>query len=559
MSNRQQSAQGGQQRGSLEVVRFLEHHGYRHVFGLPGSSMVSVLYDLQDSPVAYVPTIHESVAVAAADGYARVAGAGLAFVYMLPGTANGLGNLHNAWRDESPVIVIASQNCSRWRTREGTVGEADLVALTRPFTRLSQELSLGMPVRSWLEAARRAGQGTPAGPAFLSIPTDVFEEEAPALELRASVQAKGGAPEDITAVVEALRAAERPVIMVGGQLRRYGGSSHVEELAERFEIPVIYEGGFNDRLGVAPGHSHIFGNVLTGGAKLEQEADVALLIGCRLMLEGHPRELPYFPNAKMVVHVNADQAKLEETRTADWVAACDPGAFAGRLLADLLAAPTDSELLGRRKARLVKQRELKRTSLEGGDPVGRAMLPYVTALSCLHDAMDRGWVVDESVLASQVLSDSLTSKDGEKFIGISGGSLGWATGASVGVALASGEPVTAVLGDGALRFNAQGLWSIKTSMLPITLVVLDNGGYGSTRHFERQYVAKLGDKAKNKPGYLNSDLRNLGPSVDSIIEGFGIPCSRVAPGDDPRETVLAAWEQSSQGPNAVVIPIDFEG
>jgi len=289
MSDEQRPIEQLQQRGSLEVVQFLEDHGYRHVFGLPGSSMVSVLYDLQDSSVEYVPTIHESVAVAAADGYARVAGAGLAFVYMLPGTANGLGNLHNAWRDESPVIVIASQNCSRWRTREGTVGEADLVSMTRPFTRLSQELSVGMPVRSWLEAARRVGQGAPAGPAFLSIPTDVFEEEAPARELRNSVQAKGGAPEDISAVVAGLLTAERPVIMVGGQLRRYGGSRFIEQLASRFEIPVIYEGGFNDRLGVAPGHSHIFGNVLTSGAYFEQEADVALLIGCRLMLEGHPR------------------------------------------------------------------------------------------------------------------------------------------------------------------------------------------------------------------------------------------------------------------------------
>ncbi len=559
MSKQQDSIIEQQQRGSLEVVRFLEENGYRHVFGLPGSSMVSVLYDLQDSPVEYVSTIHESVAVAAADGYARVAGAGLAFVYMLPGTANGLGNLHNAWRDESPVIVIASQNCSRWRTKEGTVGENDLVALTRPFTRLSQELSLGMPVRSWLEAARRVGKGTPAGPAFLSIPTDVFEEEAPGQELRTSIQAKGGAPEDIHSVVEALCTAERPVIMAGGQLRRYGGSRFIESLAERFEIPVILEGGFNDRLPISPGHSHYFGNVLTEGAKLEQEADVAIAIGCRLMLEGHPREQPWFPNASMLVHVNADQAKLEETRTADWVAACDPGSFASKLLTEMSAVTMNSELHLRRKARLAEQRNLMRSSLDGGDPVGRAMKPYINALACLHDAMDRGWVVDESVLASQVLASSLKSGDGEKFIGISGGSLGWAAGASVGVALASGEPVTAVMGDGALRFNAQGLWTINAYNLPITLIILDNGGYGSTRHFERQYIAKLGAKAKNKPSYLNSDLRELGPGVDRIMDGFGIPSYRVAPGQDPRDAILHAWEKSTQGPNAVIIPVEFEG
>jgi len=559
MSVTQNANEQQAERGSLEIVRFLEEHLYRHVFGLPGSSMVSVLYDLQSSSVEYVPTIHESVAVAAADGYARVAGSGVAFVYMLPGTANALANLHNAWRDESPVIVIASQTASNWRTEEGTVGEQDLVALTRPFTRLTQELSLGMPVRSWLEAARRAGRGSPGGPAFLAIPENVFEQEAPPASLRQSSQAKGGAPEDIGLLVDALSAAERPVIMVGGQLRRYGGSASIEEIASRFEIPVVYEGGFNDRLGVAPGHSHCFGNVLTGGAFFEQTADVALLIGCRFMLEGHPRTEPWFANASFVAHVNVDQAKLEETRTADWTAACDPGALAGLLLIELNASDCSTELLSRRAHRLRLQRESANRCFTGENPVGKAMLPYVNALRCLHDAMDRGWVVDESVLASQVLSTSLKSLDGEKFIGISGGSLGWAAGAAVGVALASGEPVTAVLGDGALRFNAHGLWNVKACGLPITLVVLDNGGYASTRYFERQYVARLGSKARKKPSYLNSDLRNIGPSIDSIIEGFGISCRRVRANEDPREAIEEAWELSSQAPNAVIIPVEFEG
>ena len=545
-------------RGSLEIVRFLEDHGYRHVFGLPGSSMVSILYDLQDSSIEYVPTIHESVAVAAADGYARVAGSGVAFVYMLPGTANGLANLHNAWRDESPVIVISSQTASKWRSKEGTIGEADLVALTHPFTRLSHELAPGSSVRFWLEAARQAGGGTPAGPAFLSITQDALEDEVQLRGTRLPVQAKGGAPGDIGTVVGALRAAERPIIMVGGQLRRYGGSRYVEQLAERFEIPVAYESGANDRLGIAPGHSHCYGSILTDAAHLEQDADIAVLIGCRYMLEAHPREQPWFPNASFVAHVNADQSKLAESRSADWIAACDPAAFANSLLTELSKTKVEAALIQVRKKRLDQHREMATKRLDNGDPFGRAMLPYIKVLSCLNDAMERGWVVDESSLAITVLMASLKSMDGEKYVGMSGLSLGWAAGASVGVALASGEPVTAVLGDGALRFNAHGLWTISVSKLPITLIILDNGGYGSTRHFERQYIARLGGKAKNLPSYTNSDLRSVGPAVESIIQGYGIPCSRLAEGEDPRAAVVQAWERASQGPSAIVIPVAYD-
>ena len=106
----------GTARGAAELVRFLEDHAYRHVFGLPGSSMVAALHELQNSMVRYVPTIHESTTIAAADGYARVAGSGVAMIYMLPGVANGLGNLYNAWRDESPLLVLASQQTSNLRT-----------------------------------------------------------------------------------------------------------------------------------------------------------------------------------------------------------------------------------------------------------------------------------------------------------------------------------------------------------------------------------------------------------------------------------------------------------
>ena len=79
--------------GGAELVRFLMDKGYKHVFGLPGSSMVAPLYEMQNKDISFVSAIHESVAVAAADGYARVAGSAMVLLYMLPGVANGLANI----------------------------------------------------------------------------------------------------------------------------------------------------------------------------------------------------------------------------------------------------------------------------------------------------------------------------------------------------------------------------------------------------------------------------------------------------------------------------------
>jgi len=540
-------------RGAAEIVRFLEEHQYRHVFGLPGSSMVAALHRLQDSTVRYIPTIHESVAVAAADGYARVAGSGVAMIYMLPGTANALANLYNAWRDETPLLVLSSQQASPLRTREGTIGEADLIPLVEPFTRLSRELTRDMPVRRWLERARRAAMGSPPGPTFLSIAEDVMEELGPVTSERNTIRRTDGAP-DVTQLIASLQAARHPLLVVGGQVQRYEGVEWVTRLAEDHGFAVAYEPGFNDRLGIAPGHSHLVGNLIgPGGSVAEAAADVVLVVGARYIQEGHPRPADFFPNASLVAHVNADASKLEETRVANWSCACNPAAFLRAIYSSLGKPP--AELLAGRVANIRKAR----SAALPNHPFPRALASYDAALPPLHDALDRGWVVDEAVMGSGAVVAALKSLDGRRYIGCSGGSLGWGTGAAVGVALASGEPVSCILGDGALRFGLHGLWTAVAERLPITFVILDNGGYGSTRFFERMYVQRLGVDAKPaRPSYLNMDFRDVGPSLPQLLRGFGIPCTTVPASESGRPAIEHAWATANQGPNAVILTIPFE-
>jgi len=536
--------------GGTELVRFLTDKGYKHVFGLPGSSMVAPLYDMQNKDIAFVPAIHESVAVAAADGYARVAGSAMVLLYMLPGLANGLANIYNAWRDETPLLVVASQQASKYRSSSNTIGEGDLVNLMTPYSRFAHELAPGMDMRFWLERARNIATGPLPGPTFLSIPEDVFEEPVSCREPITSVT-PDRASLDPGELAVALQSAERPLIMVGGQLRRFNGSRAVEDMAERHGFALVYENGFSDRYGVAPGHPNCFGSITSAGP-LEETADVVLAIGSRFLLEAHPRA-SWFPGARFLAHVNADPLKLEETRPVHWAAAADPGAFAATLAQRLAELPVSEELLARRRKWLADFRERDNRRV-----LSPLMQSYATALAPLHDALDRGWVVDESVMGVHQLGKILTAKDGRRYVGTTGASLGWATGAAAGVALASGEPVTCVLGDGALRFGALGLWTVRAQNLPVTFVVIDNGGYGSTRFFERQFVERLGPAARpQRAGYLGSDLRDTGSTVQGVIEGFNIPVERVPLGGDARAAIERAWHASPKGPNAVVIEMEF--
>lgn len=538
--------------GGKEFVRFLVQSGSRHLFGLPGSSMVAPVYELQNTDVEFIPCIHESVAVAAADGYSRVAGSAVVLLYMLPGLANGLTNIYNAWRDESSLIVVASQQASRYRSLSATVGEGDLVGMATPFTRFAHELAPGMDMGFWLDKALSVSTGQLPGPVFLSIPEDVFEGEVAKTSFKRARKPVPAVPE-VDNLAEALADAERPLIVVGGQLRRFGGSKAIEDLSSRYDVAMAYETGFQDRLGVAPGHENSFGNLLFE-PELESSPDFVLVLGARLMLEAHPQP-SWFSNAQFIAHVNADPLKLEETRRADWATAVDPGAFAVALLAKLDEMQFASQKKATRRKWL---NSLRRPKDVQADPFGLGLATYARAIAPLHDAMDRGWLVDEALTGGVLLQGILSSSNGERYIGTTGAALGWGPGAAAGVAIASGEPVTCVIGDGTLRFGALGLWTIRAQNLPVTIVVLDNGGYASTRFFERKYVERLGPKARPQhASYYGSDFRGTGSTVEGIIEGFNIPVEVVSEGNDAREAIERAWSSSEKGPNAVVIKMDF--
>ncbi len=528
--------------GAQTVVDFLAARGDRHIFGVTGSSLVSMFHALHESPVSYVPAIHEAAAIAAADGYARVTGSACVLLYMVDGVSNGVANLLNAWSAESPVLLLAgSPHSSDLTGLSAVIGEGDVVDMTRTVTRWGHAVPRGSSLQEWLERADRIAAGPPSGPVLLSVPEDVFTGPAvPAVDTRAGRRVAPGAP-DLTEVAAALATAEKPLIFAGAQIHRFGATPALVNLAEQLQIPVTYEYGFVDQRSIPTEHPNYMGWAnLPAAQQFEHEADVVLAVGCRLVLEDHAPIPLRFPNAEFLAHVNADPAKLEALTHAHWSCACSSAAFLQGLLDAAAAAPADAALLARRRARLAQGKE--RLADE---------MPQESWVSALSGALDHGWVVDESISLQRMFADSLRG-DGSRWLSMSGSSLGWAPAAACGVALGSDEPVTCLVGDGAIRFGAAGLWTAKAMELPITYVVLDNGGFGSTRSFERMYASGVG----STPTYVGSDLRGMGAPVSEMIAGYGIPTTTISATDDVRAAVTIAW--NAKGPNAVVVDVGFD-
>jgi thiamine pyrophosphate-dependent acetolactate synthase large subunit-like protein len=524
--------------GGEVVVSFLETRMAESVFGISGSASVPVFEALAGSDrLRHVPSLTEAAAVGMADGYARFAGPAAVLLYMLPGVAVGLGNLYNASRDETPLLILVSQHARQARWGQAAVGEADTASLLAPFARFSRELSSRSQLAPLLEAAHRAAVGPPGGLGVAVLPEDCLEEAVPPPAAVTRPSRRPVAASDVGALADRLLSAERPILVVGGQLRRCGGTAAVTELADQFGLPVFYEPFWNDRLAIDPGHRCAFGPLAERSAEVSS-ADFVLAIGTRLFNEVHPRADSWFAPGAYIGHVNADHQKVELSRGVQWSCAADPALFTRQLLDACLAGdgraharPSGAELGERRdQARLVRG-------------------PFAAVASVLADSLDHGYLVDESVSGSHTLVTALTGSHGERYVSTTGGSLGWGVPAACGVALATGEPVTCVLGDGAFFFGAQGLWTATALRLPVTFVVLDNGGYGSTQWYARQYATRrnargtpdgLGDAGKFELSFAGSTFGADGPSVASVAAGYGVHSVQLESVDELADALAAS-------------------
>jgi thiamine pyrophosphate-dependent acetolactate synthase large subunit-like protein len=187
---------------------------------------------------------------------------------------------------------------------------------------------------------------------------------------------------------------------------------------------------------------------------------------------------------------------------------------------------------------------------------GRDANPIGVAAAAVAETLDSAWIVDESVTGNFPLTGAFKGQRGDHFISTTGGSLGWGPGAAVGVAMATQEKVVCFLGDGAFFFGLQSMWLTAARSLPITYVVLDNGGFGSTRWFEQQYLQRHG--LDDTAGNVGSDFRGVGPAVETVASGFGIPSKRLAEASELQEALRSRLDEGSVGPALYVVPIPFE-
>ena len=237
---------------SHQLVRYLEHRGVEHIFGLCGHTNIAVLTALTNSPIKFINVRHEQIAAHAADGYARVKKkAGVVLSHLGPGLTNAATGVANAALDSIPMVVIAGDVPSHFYGKHphqeiNLHADAAQWEVYRPFVKRAWRVERADLFPEIISKAFQLAESGRPGPVLVSVPMDIFSAEIDVdlferVKPHTTELAKPSLDEEIAKrIVIALGDAERPVIYAGGGVLTAEASEELAAFADHMSIPVAH-------------------------------------------------------------------------------------------------------------------------------------------------------------------------------------------------------------------------------------------------------------------------------------------------------------------------------
>jgi acetolactate synthase-1/2/3 large subunit len=458
----------------------------------------------------YICNHHEQASAMAAEGCARVTGTvGVVNVTAGPGGINALNGVFGAFTDSIPMLVISGQT-----KRETSLAsydlpglrqlgdqEVDIVHAAQKITKYARLVLDPNTIRLELEKALHlAGSGRP-GPCWLDIPVDVQAALIDPEALPAYVPDSAPPPylpPDVGAIVgealDRIRAAERPVLLVGTGVRLAGALDLLEEIADLLKIPIAtawspdllptdnpYYCGRQGTIGTRAGNFTV------------QNADFVLILGSRMCVRQVSYNWKSFARHAYKIQVDVDPAELAKPiSVADRGVCCEARFFLEEMKRQLLQGYSPSEKhaawLGWCRERVA----LYPSVLPRQRTTGNGINPYYFVETLFQQLGREDVVVCGDATACIVPFQAATLQKGQRLFSNSGcASMGYDLPASIGAAVAHGKRVICLAGDGSIMMNIQELQTVAHHRLKIVIFVLNNGGYLSIRTTQANFFGKL--------------------------------------------------------------------
>lgn len=539
--------------GAEALMRSLEHHGVRTIFGYPGGSIMPVFDALYDhgKQLNHILVRHEQGAAHAAQGFARVSGeVGVCLVTSGPGATNTITGIADAMIDSTPVVFIAGQ------VGTGMLGtdafqEVDLVGITQPISKWSYQIRRAQDVAWAVARAFYIARSGRPGPVVLDFAKNAQIETTDYVPqkldyIRSYMPAPIPDEKAIRRAAELINKAERPLVLAGQGIELGNAQEEFRTFIEKAELPVgctllglsTLPTAHPLNKGMLGMHGNLGPNVNTN------ECDVLIAVGMRFDDRVTGKLATYAKQAK-IIHFDIDPAEINKNVQVDLAVLGDCKQTLAAVTR-LLEPATHKEWLDSfLPYEALEEEKVIRPELY---PTGEALTMGEVARA-VSEATRHEAVLVNDVGQNQMMSARYFKYSRKRSIVTSGGlgTMGFGLPAAIGATFGAPERTVCVfMGDGGFQMSIQELGTIMERQAPVKMIILNNNYLGNVRQWQAMFFGKR---------YAFTPMLN--PDYMRIGEAYGIPSRRVS----KREELHGAIAEmlAAEGPFLLEACVEEEG
>src|SRR5271156_5036003 len=531
--------------GRSAFLALLKDEGITHLFGNPGTTELPIMHALKDHPdLTYVMAMQESLVVAIADGYSRASGRLVACnVHVAPGLGNAMGSLYNAQFTGTPMILTAGQQEQGHGLMEPLL-YGPLVRMAEPLVKWAVEVTRLEDLPRIVRRAAKIATTPPTGPVFISLPGDILNSEA-GIELGRSTRVDTRVkPSDdaLQALAQRILKAQTPVIITGDEIVKSDALREAASLAATLGAPAYqcstpYSSQF---LSESPCFMGALSRLQNQVREVLAPYDLMIVLGADPLRMSVYSEVDPLPEGLSIVQVGLVDWDLAKNYSTEIALKADVKETLRALIPALKAAGGAALETRARKAidaLASKNWTARRKTLveqisraKDKSPIDADWL----ALQVVEAMPDNAILVDEGLTSSRQITALRPHRDRYGYHALASGGIGWGLPASVGVSLANPDrPVVCFSGDGSAMYSIQALWTAAHHKLPLTVVIVNNGGY---RIIKQRLLAFHGDDH-----YVGMDF--VEPKVDftGIARSLGLEALRISDAGELQPKLSSAF------------------
>ncbi|ANY16908.1 thiamine pyrophosphate-binding protein [Bordetella pseudohinzii] len=492
--------------GGHILVDQLAAHGVKHVFCVPGESYLAVLDGLHDASIEVTVCRQEGGAAMMADAHGKLTGEpGICMVTRGPGASNALAGVHIAKQDSTPLILFVGQIERGMREREA-FQEMDYRAVFGTQAKWVTEIDQVERIPELISRAFHIATSGRPGPVVIALPEDMLVEtaavpDAPHYEVIDAAPAAG----QMETLAQMLAEARKPVAILGGTRWDAEAVARFADFARAHALPVAVS--FRRQMLFPADHPCYIGDVGLGinPALLARvsEADLILLVGGRMSESPSQAytllDIPV-PRQKLV-HVHPDSAELARVYRPHLAVNVSPAAFSAALAG--LPAPKAAP------AWAADTEAMRQNYLAWSDP-GKIRTPgklqMGEVMAYLEDRLPADAIMTNGAgnYATWLHRFHRYTRYGTQLAPTSG-SMGYGLPAAVGAKRVwPDKTVVCFAGDGCFLMHGQEFATAVQYDLPIIVVLVDNGMYGTIRmHQEKHYPGRISATQLKNPDFAD--------------------------------------------------------